>query len=49
MHNTATLPILLKELRLPAILELWQSILQKAEAEGWNYGKFLSILCEHKL
>ncbi|WP_341790199.1 hypothetical protein [Rickettsia endosymbiont of Polydrusus tereticollis] len=37
MHNATALPILLKELRLPTILELWQSILQKAEHEGWDY------------
>ena len=49
MHDTATLPILLKELRLSAIVESWQSCLQKAETEGWNYTKFLSILFEHEV
>lgn len=49
MHNATALPILLKELRLTTILELWQSILQKAEHEGWNYTKFLSILFEHEV
>ena len=49
MHNTATLPILLKELRLFTILESWQSLLQKAETEGWNYARFLSVLFEHEV
>lgn len=52
MNNTdatATLPILLKSLRLPTILELWQSLLRTAEAEGWNYTKFLSVLLEHEV
>ena len=52
MHNTDTasaLPILLKSLRLHTILDTWQSLLQKAELEGWNYTKFLSILFEHEV
>ena len=49
MHNAATLAIVLKELRLPTILESWQSFLQKAEDEGWNYTKFLSVLFEHEV
>lgn len=49
MHNTAALPILLKELRLFTILESWQSLLQKAETEGWNYARFLSVLFEHEV
>jgi len=49
MHNAVTLPILLKELRLFTILEIWQSFLAKAETEGWNYSKFLSTLFEHEV
>ena len=49
MYDTATLPILLKELRLFTVLESWQSLLQKAEAEGWNYARFLSVLFEHEV
>ena len=52
MHNTDTagaLPILLKSLRLHTILNTWQSLLQKAELEGWNYIKFLSVLFEHEV
>lgn len=45
----ASLPILLKELRLSAILESWQDLLQKAESEGWSYGRLLSIIFEHEV
>jgi DNA replication protein DnaC len=50
MHDTSVvLPMLLKELRLFTILESWQSFLQKAESDGWNYTKFLSTLLEHEV
>lgn len=49
MHETAKLPILLKELRLSTMAHLWESTLQTAEQEGWNYGRFLSTLCEHEV
>ena len=49
IDTAATLPILLKSLRLPTILELCQSVVKTAESEGWNYNKLLSVLFEHEV
>lgn len=46
MHDVATLPLLLKELRLPTIGNLWESKSQEAEQKGWSYGKYITCLCE---
>lgn len=42
IDTAAALPILLKSLRLPTILEVCQSVVKTAESEGWNYNKLLS-------
>jgi len=49
MNYTATVPMLLRELGLSAILEQWQFFIQKAEDKGWNYAKLLSALFEHEV
>jgi DNA replication protein DnaC len=49
MRDTAKLPLLLKELHLATIAQLWESILQEAEQQGWSYGRFLAALCEHEV
>jgi DNA replication protein DnaC len=49
MRSVAQIPILLKELRLPTMARVWESFLDKAQAEGWNYERFLSALCEQEM
>jgi DNA replication protein DnaC len=44
--DTARLPLLLQELRLPAINRLWQDIAARADKEGWPAVRFLSALAE---
>ena len=44
--DTARLPLLLHELRLPAINRLWQDIATRADKEGWPAIRFLSALAE---
>jgi DNA replication protein DnaC len=40
------LPLMLSELRLPAISRLWQDIAARADKEGWPAARFLSVLAE---
>lgn len=49
MKDGATLPLLLKELKLPTMGQLWEEMYQKAQNEGWTSLKFLSTLCDHEL
>ena len=49
MKDGATLPLLLKELKLPTMARLWEEMYQKAQNEGWTSLKFLSTLCDHEL
>ena len=49
MVQTATLPLLLKQLRLSSIARHWQAFLGKAERNGWDSAQYLSALCEQEL
>ena len=49
MSHTATLPVLLKQLRLSTMAQEWQSLLMKAQAEQWNGAQYLATLCELEL
>lgn len=42
----ASLPMLLRGLKLPAFVRHHEEIAQKAEAEGWSFGQFLQHLVE---
>jgi len=44
----ATLPILLKQLRLARFRSHWQSLASQAEAQGWSHGQYLYALCEQE-
>jgi DNA replication protein DnaC len=46
MANTQSLPLLLKELRLPAIAKAWPEMVLKAVKEQWEPELFLAELCE---
>ncbi|HQS83649.1 MAG: IS21 family transposase [Alphaproteobacteria bacterium 16-39-46] len=49
MREASALPLLLKELRLPTIGHLWQSIVRDADEKGWSYEKFLTTLCDYEI
>jgi DNA replication protein DnaC len=49
MVQTATLPLMLKQLRLSSIARHWQAFLDKAERNGWDGAHYLSALCEQEL
>lgn len=44
--DIARLPLLLTELRLPAIGRLWQQMAERSDREGWPAARFLSTLAE---
>lgn len=45
----AKLPMLLKELRLPTLLQLWEGFSEKGTQLGWDHSTYLMMLCEHEL
>ena len=47
--DTARLPVLLGELRLPTFARLWASFAETADAESWPAARFLATLAEHEL
>jgi DNA replication protein DnaC len=47
--ETARLPIMLAELRLPTINRLWPEFAARADQEGWPAARFLASLVEHEL
>lgn len=49
MVHCATLPILLKQLKLSTMASLWETYLEKAEKSGWNPAQYLSALCEEEV
>ena len=44
--ETATLPMMLTELRLPTIKRLWPALAEQSNREGWPAERFLAALCE---
>lgn len=49
MAHTALLPLLLKQLKLTAMANHWERLLQQATAAGWNPAEYLAVLCEQEL
>lgn len=47
--DTTRLPLLLHELRLPAIARLWGEFAERADKEGWPGARLLSALAELEL
>jgi DNA replication protein DnaC len=47
--ETARLPIMLAELRLPTIHRLWSEFAARSDKEGWPAARFLATLVEHEL
>ena len=46
MSDAATLPILLKGLRLPTFTRQWKPLAELAESQGWSVTRYLAQLCE---
>lgn len=49
MRELAKLPVLLKELRLSTIHQLWEPLMQEAIANSWSHAHYLATLCEHEM
>jgi DNA replication protein DnaC len=49
MRDGAILPLLLKELKLPTMLRMWQEIASEAQEKGWSPIRYLASLCEYEL
>lgn len=47
--DTARLPLLLGELRLPTVAKLWQAFTERADREGWPSARMLATLAELEL
>jgi len=47
--DPARLPLLLHDLRLPAISRLWPDIAARSDKEGWPAVRFLSVLAEMEM
>jgi DNA replication protein DnaC len=47
--DTARLALLLAELRLPAIKQVWPDLAAQADKEGWPAARFLAALAEHEM
>jgi DNA replication protein DnaC len=47
--DATRLPLLLHELRLPAIARLWPEIAARSDKEGWPAARFLSALAEFEV
>lgn len=45
----ATLPVMLKDLRLPTFLTFWEGIGHQADVDGWGSARYLATLCENEI
>lgn len=45
----STLPLLLKELKLSTMGQLWETLGARADTEGWGSARYLAALCEHEM
>ena len=49
MPHIATLPLLLKQLRLTSFSRHWETLLEQSTQRGWNGAQYLTALCEQEL
>ena len=47
--DAARLSLILNELRLPAIKQLWPAFAERSDKEGWPAARFLAAMAEHEL
>jgi len=48
MAHSATLPVLLKQLKLSTMASLWEDYLDQAVNRGWDPAQYLAALCEEE-
>lgn len=49
MPDVHTLPLLLRQLRLPTMAACWPQLEDQARDQGWSLSQTLATLCEHEL
>ncbi len=49
MPHTATLPLLLKQLRLTSFSRHWETLLEQSTKRHWSGAQYLTALCEQEL
>jgi hypothetical protein len=49
MTQTATLPLLLKQLRLTSFYHHWETMLEQSTQRSWDAAQYLTALCEQEL
>lgn len=49
MSHTATLPLLLKQLRLTSFSRHWEPMLEQSSRRNWSAAQYLTALCEQEL
>ena len=49
MRDSATLPLLLKELKLPTMGRMWDSLNKECVEKGRSAVRYLSTLCDHEI
>jgi DNA replication protein DnaC len=47
--DAARIELLLAELRLPAVKQVWAALAAQADKEGWPAARFLAALTEHEV
>ena len=47
--DAARVALLLAELRLPAVKQVWADLAAQADKEGWPAARFLAALAEHEV
>ena len=47
--SAARLPVMLTDLRLPSIKQVWEEMAERANREGWPAERFLALLLEQEL
>jgi len=47
--DAARLELLLTELRLPAVKQIWKKLAEQSDREGWPAARFLAALAEHEV
>jgi DNA replication protein DnaC len=47
--DTARVELLLAEMRLPAVKQVWAALAAQSDEEGWPAARFLAALAEHEM
>jgi len=47
--DTTRLALLLNELRLPALKQMWPTFAERSDKEGWPAARLLVTLAEHEI